>query len=105
MLSSILVRERDNTLSICHWNLNSVWVDDFSKIAQIFAFLNVHKFDIFCLSETFLDSSIQDDDQGLAIDGYSLCMCDHPSNSRRGGVCIYFKDYLSLVRRSETMSF
>lgn len=97
-------RERDNTLSVCHWNLNSVWVDDFSKIAQISAFLNVHRFDIFCLSETFLDSSIQDDDQRLAIAGYSLHRCDHPSNSRRGGVCIYFKDHLSLVRRSDLTS-
>ena len=31
-------------LTICHWNLNSVWVEDFAKLAQISAFLNVHKF-------------------------------------------------------------
>ena len=40
-------REKENTLSVCHWNLNSVWVDNFSKIAQITAFLSVHNFDIF----------------------------------------------------------
>ena len=42
-----------SSLSVCHWNLNSIWVEDFSKLSQISAFLNVHQFDIFCLSETF----------------------------------------------------
>ena len=58
-------REKDNTLSISHWNLNSVWVDNFSKIAQITAFLSAHKFDIFCVGESFLNSSITNDDSSL----------------------------------------
>ena len=73
-------------LTICHWNLNSVWVEDFAKLAQISAFLNVHKFDIFCLSETFLDSSILNDDPRLAIDGYNLIHCDNPTDTKKGGV-------------------
>ena len=93
--------ESEKSLSVCHWNLNSVWVEDFSKLAHISAFLNVHQFDIFCLSETFLDSSISNDDSRLAIDGYNLLRCDNPSDSRRGGVCLYSKDYLSIVRRSD----
>lgn len=88
-------------LSICQWNLNSVWVDDFSKISQVIAFLNFHKFDILCLTETFLDSSISNDDARLQIEGYDLFRSDHPSNSKRGGVCIYYKDHLSLIRRPE----
>ena len=48
--------------------------------------------------------SILDDDPRLAIHGYNLIRCDHPSNLRRGGVCLYFKDYLSLVRRSDLTS-
>ena len=89
------------SLTVSHWNLNSVWVDDFAKLSQISAYLSVHKFDILCLSETFLDSSILDDDPRLAIDGYNLIRCDDPSNSRKGGVCIYFKDHLPLVRRPD----
>ena len=42
-----------SSLSVCHWNLNSIWVKDFSKLSQISAFLNMHQFDIFCLAETF----------------------------------------------------
>ena len=82
-------KSKKKSLSICHWNLNSMWVENFSKLTQISAFLNVYDFDIFCLSETFLDSSIADDDQRLKIDGYDLHRCDHPSNSRRGGVYVY----------------
>ena len=84
--------------------MNSLWVDDFSKIAQVSAFLSVHNFDIFCICESFLNSSIQDDDPRLAIDGYELIRSDHPSNSKRGGVCIYFKSHLPLVRKPELTS-
>ena len=28
-----------STLSICRWNLNSIWVEDFSKLSQISVFL------------------------------------------------------------------
>ena len=90
--------ERDNSLSICHWNLNSVWVDEFAKIAQITAFFNVHKFDIFCIGESFLDSSIETDDSRLKIDNYELLRSDHPSNSRQGGVCLYHRDHISVKK-------
>ena len=79
-----------SSLSVYHWNLNSIWVEDFSKLSQISAFLNVHQFDIFCLTETFLDSSISSEDPRLAIEGYKIFRRDHPSNLRRGGVCLYF---------------
>ena len=80
------------SLSLCHWNLNSIWVEDFSKLSQILAFLNVHQFDISCLTKTFLDSSSSSEDLRLAIEGYNFFCCNHASNLRRGGVCLYFKD-------------
>ena len=83
-------------LSVCHWNLNSTCVEEFSKLSQILAFLNAHQFDIFCLTETFLDSSILSEDPRLVIEGCKFFRCDHPSNLGRGGVCLYFKDQLSL---------
>ena len=56
--------------------------------------MSVHKFDIICLSETYLDSSI--DDVSLEISGYYLIRSDHPSNKKRGGICIYYKNFLPL---------
>ena len=94
-------KNQEKSLSVCHWNLNSLWVDDFIKVTLLSAFLSAHKFDILCLSETFLDSSISDDDPRLSINGYNLLRCDHPSNSKQGGVCVYYRDSLALVRRTD----
>ena len=90
-----------SSLSVCHWNLNSILVEDFSKLSQMSAVLNIHQFDIFCLTETFLDSSISSEDPRLAIEGYKLFRCDHPSNLRSGGVCLYFKDHLPTALRPD----
>ena len=30
----------------------------------------------------------------LEIDGYNLIRADHPNNTKRGGVCIYYKESL-----------
>ena len=57
--------------------------------------MTIHKFDIICLSETYLDSSIPVHDNNLEISGYKLTRSDH-SSSKRGGVCIYYKNFLSL---------
>ena len=35
------------------------------------------------------------------INGYSLLRANHPSNSKRGGVCLYFKEHLPLIRRND----
>ena len=40
----------------------------------------IHTFDIICLSETFLNSSLQNDDNSLALNGYKLVRADNPSD-------------------------
>ena len=59
------------------------------------AFITVHKFDIICLSQTYLDTSVASDDDNLEISGYSLVRSNHPNN-KRGGVCVYYKNFLPL---------
>ena len=83
-------------ITICHWNLNSIAAHNFAKLVLLKAYNSVHKFDIICLSETYLDSNILPDDSNLKIPGYNLVRSDHPSNKKRGGVCIYYKSYLPL---------
>ena len=74
------------------------------EVSQLQAFnLVVHKFDILCISETHLDSSVSKDDNALSIEGYSLIRADHPSNTKRGGVCIYHNDKIS-VRQTSNIS-
>ena len=68
--------------SIYHWNLNSLNAHNYLKISQLQAFNLVHKFDILCIWETHLDSSVSKDDNGFSIEGYSLIRADHPSNTK-----------------------
>ena len=82
------------TFSICHWNLNSICAHHFAKLSLLIAYASVHKSDIICLSETYLDSSI--DDESLEISEYYLIRSDHPSNKKCDGICIYYKNVLPL---------
>ena len=82
------------TLSICHWNLNNICAHNFVKLSLLRAYVSVEKFNIICLSDTYLDSSI--DDKSLEISVYYLIRSDYSSNKKRGGICIYYKNFLPL---------
>ena len=81
--------------TICHWNLNIITVHNYSKII-LKAYLKILRTDVVCLSEAYLDSSFPVNDENLAIQGNNLARCDHSTNSKRGEVCIYYKDSLPL---------
>ena len=80
--------------AIYHCDLNSIAAHNFAKMLLLKAYNSVHKFNIICLSETYLDSNILPDDSNLKIPGYNLVRSDHPLNKKCGGVCIYYKSYL-----------
>ena len=83
-----------SNLSVCHWNAGSLPVHNFVKIDLIKAFNSVHNFDIIFITETFLNSSHLSDNNELLIENYTLIRADHPSDVRRGGVCVYYKSCL-----------
>ena len=83
---------------VCHWNLNSISAHNFSKVSLLNAYTSLHSFDIICLWETYLDSCILPHDPNLEFQGYNLIGPGHPSNVKRGGVCIYYKNNLPLKR-------
>ena len=74
---------------MCYWNLNSIVPHNFSKLSLQEAYNVEHKFDMICLSETFLDFSIPSNDEMLTMKGYKLIRADNPSDSKKGGVGIY----------------
>ena len=59
---------------------------------MIQAYITDQNFDLGFLSETFLNSFIQNDDHKLKIDGCNLIRSDHGSDSKKGGVYIYSKE-------------
>ena len=81
-------KNQKKSFSICHWNFNSITGHDYAKVSLLKAYITAHETDIICLSVTYLDPSIQLDNDHLEIPGYNLVRSDHPSNNKRGGVCI-----------------
>ena len=64
----------NDNLSVCYWNVNSIPSHNFQKIAVLESFVAMHKFDIICISETFLNNTYEDND--LNLNGYSLLRAD-----------------------------
>ena len=89
-------RRTHETFSICHWNLNSLFAYNYNKLFLLAAYIAVHKFDIICSSETYLDCTVVSDDEYLEITGYNLVRSDHPASTKREGVCLYYKTCLPL---------
>ena len=92
---------KSSALKFCHWNLNGLVAHEFIKLSLLEVYINVNISDIICLSETFLDSSIPIDGNRLNIPGCSMMRADHPSNTKRGGVCLYYKEHLPIIRRDD----
>ena len=88
--------DSSQNFSICHWDLNSMSVHNYSKIFLLTAYISIYDFDIMCLSETYLTSTTDIDDENLKIPGYIMHRAGHPSDVKRGGGCIYYKTMLSL---------
>ena len=82
--------------NFCHWNLYSISAHNFIKLSLLRPYIAIHKFDVVCLSETYLNASISNDDDSLKVPVYNLFRADHPSNTKRGGVCIYYRNSLPL---------
>ena len=70
----------------CYWNLNVIAAQSFSKLSLLEDYNAQHKFDMICLSETFLVSrkhSIPTNDENLDMKGYKLIRADNPSDSKK----------------------
>ena len=42
-------------LSVCRWNFNSIAAHNFEKLVLLKAYNSIHKSNVICLSETYLD--------------------------------------------------
>ena len=67
-----------------------------NRLSMLEAYNAAHKYDVTCISESYLDSTVPLDDNSFSLNGYNLTCADHPDNIKRGGVCMYYKENLSL---------
>ena len=79
---------KSSSLTCFHWNLNEIAAHDFAIIFLIQSYALSYNTDIIFLSETFL--IFQD-----------ILRSDHPSNTKRGSVCMFYKDNLTVIRRDD----
>ena len=75
--------KRSSNIKFCHWNLNGLAAHHFIKVPLVEAFITSNNFDLVCLSETFLDSTIPNNDINIQISRYSLLRADHPNDIKR----------------------
>ena len=73
---------------------------DFIKQPLIGSCIANNNFYIMCSTETFLDSIISKDKIRINMAGYSLIRADHPRNTIKGGVCIYYR-VLRLIKKDD----
>ena len=63
--------KRSSNIKFCHWNLNGLAAHDFIKVPLVETFITSNSFDLVCLSETFLGSTIPNNGVNIQINGYS----------------------------------
>ena len=88
-------------ISVCYWNVNGIAAHDYVKLSLLKAYNAAYNYDIICLGETYLNSSHLHSDQRINIQGYQLLRADHPDNTNRGGVSLYYKENLPLRIRND----
>ena len=93
-------KRRISRFLCCHWNVNSILALDKSSLIK--SYNTVQKYNIICISETFLDLSANE--SSLLIPGHHLVRAGHPNNLKKRAVCVYFKGDFSL-RQVETSYF
>ena len=80
-------------LSVAHLKASSLFISD--KFNEISALILSNAFDIFPVSETWLNANISSEQ--LMIPGYNIPL----RKDRGGGVAMYIADYLPYVRKYE----
>ena len=80
---------------MCHWNVNSVSFHNFSKLHFLAAYKCAHKFEITCLSESFINNETPLNDDNLE-NTETIFTADHSSNRKNNSMCLYYKASLHL---------
>ena len=88
-----------DTLKFCCWNLNSIAAHDFLRVSLIEAYNSIYNYDLIGIAETHLNDTI--DQERLFLRGYQFIKCNHPLNTKRGGVGLYVKDSLPKKERPD----
>ena len=97
--------KKQHRISFCHWNLNGLAAHNSNEVSLLQAISVSKKYDLICLSETFLDPSIDSSDERATIEGYNLLRADHPSNKKGEESAFIIRNiFLSLKKKTCVIS-
>ena len=97
--------KKQHRISFCHWNLNGLAAHNSNEVSLLQAISVSKKYDLICLSETFLDPSIDSSDERTTIEGYNLLRADHPSNKKGEESALIIRNiFLSLKKKTCVIS-
>ena len=65
------------------------------------SYVTQHNCNKISLFETFLNFSIQNDNNRINTNYYNLIKTDHSSNSKKVGVCIYYKEHIPFIEQDD----
>ena len=81
-------------LTFMYWNVNSIAKDNFQRVRLIEAHNSIFNYDLISICETRLNDSIKLPD--ILLNDYTFVSSQNPTNSRHGGVGLFFKNSLPI---------
>ena len=74
------------------WNLNPIAKDNFHRVSLIQAHNHIFHYDLISICETCLNDSVELPE--TLLDEYTFVHVNNPANTKRGGVGIFYKNFL-----------
>ena len=81
------------------WNINSIAKDNFQRVRLIEAHNSIFNYDLNSICETNLNDSIKLPD--ILLNDYTFVSSQNPTNTRHGGVGLFFKNSLPIKIRND----
>ena len=93
---------QNNFFNFMSWNLNSLANDNFHRVSLIEAHNSCFNYDLISICETSLNDSVKWPE--TLLDEYTFVPVNNTTNTRRGGVGLFYKNSLRLIIRN-SLSF
>ena len=86
-------------LNFMSWNLNSITKDNFERVRLIEAHNSIFNYDLISICETSLNDSVELPE--ILLNDYSLVSANNPTNTRHGGVGLFYKKSHPVIVRND----
>ena len=90
---------QNNFFNFMSWNLNSLAKDNFHRVSLIEAHNSCFNYDLISICETSLNNSVKLPE--TLLDEYTFVPVNNLTNTRRGGVGLFYRNSLPLIIRND----